>query len=332
MISRGATWNQPRGGPHGGQARPTGVEPLGVKVYNLEQMKRAGCKERAATGGWVLPELPEVETVVRDLRPLLVGRRIDSTWASRARLRMPWSRAWGPRMVGRRVEEVGRRGKWILLRMDDGQVLVIHLGMTGQLTVIPSNQDRADHTHLVFALDHGGMHLRFRDIRRFGGALLFEHASELDRFFHDSALGPEPFDLDRNYWRGVLARTQRCLKAVLLDQRAVAGVGNIYADESLYEARLPPGQLGCETAPTDAERLRKAVSKVLRYAIEKRGSSIRDYVGGSGLRGGYQDEFRVYGRAGQGCLRCGEVIRRVRLAGRSTHFCPRCQARKRSNP
>jgi formamidopyrimidine-DNA glycosylase len=235
-------------------------------------------------------------------------------------------------MVGRRVEEVGRRGKWILLRMDDGQVLIIHLGMTGQLTVTPHHEDRADHTHLVFELAHAGMQLRFRDIRRFGGAILFYERSEAERFFHASGLGPEPFNVNQNYWRGVLRKTHRCLKAVLLDQRAVAGVGNIYADESLYEARLSPGQLGCETGATDAERLRKAVSKVLRYAIEKRGSSIRDYVGGSGLRGGYQVEFRVYGRAGEACLRCGEAIRRVRLAGRSTHFCPRCQARKRSKP
>jgi formamidopyrimidine-DNA glycosylase len=305
---------------------------LGVKVYNFDQTERAGFKRCAAVGGSVLPELPEVETVVRDLRPLLVGQRIDSTWASRPRLRMPWSRAWGPRIVGRHVEEVGRRGKWILLRMDDGQVLVMHLGMTGQLTVTPRHEARADHTHLVFELDHAGMQLRFRDIRRFGGAMLFANGKEVDRYFQASGLGPEPFDLDRHYWSGVLRSTQRCLKAVLLDQRAVAGVGNIYADESLYEARLPPGQLGCETGETDAERLRKAVSKVLRYAIERRGSSIRDYVGGSGLRGGYQDEFRVYARAGEACLRCGEAIRRVRLAGRSTHFCPRCQARKRSKP
>jgi len=182
----------------------------------------------------------------------------------------------------------------------------------------------AAHTHLVFRFEND-CEMRFNDVRRFGSATFFVDAKSLDRFFQDSRLGPEPFDLGRAYWQDRLANTRRCLKAVLLDQTVVAGVGNIYADESLFEARVHPGRLGPQLEKPDVDRLRKAVARVLRRAIDKRGSSIRNYVGGSGLKGGYQDEFRVYGRTGKPCPRCRTPIERIRLAGRSTHFCPNCQ-------
>lgn len=273
-----------------------------------------------------MPELPEVETVVRDLRPLLEGRRLTGVWASRRRLRWPWSPAWGKRLPGRRIEQVGRRGKWILLRLDDGTYLVLHLGMTGQLTVTKSGEPRAAHTHLIFTLDDGREQLRFRDIRRFGSAALCTAAELHERLLGEQGrLGPEPFDLQADYWQRCLAQTRRCLKAVLLDQRVVAGVGNIYADEALHEARLHPARLACALEAGEAERLRAAIQTVLRRAIDRRGSSIRDYVGGSGLRGEYQNEFRVYGRTGTPCPRCRTAIACIRLAGRSTHFCPQCQ-------
>jgi formamidopyrimidine-DNA glycosylase len=147
----------------------------------------------------------------------------------------------------------------------------------------------------------------------------------LEKSFQQSRLGPEPFDLDARYWRERLAATNRCIKAVLLDQTVVAGVGNIYADESLFESGLHPARLASELAGDEADCLRRAVRKVLLRAIEQRGSSIRNYVGGSGLKGRYQDEFRVYGRAGEPCPRCRTPIERIRLAGRSTHYCPECQ-------
>jgi formamidopyrimidine-DNA glycosylase len=272
-----------------------------------------------------MPELPEVETVVRELRPQLVGRRIASVAAGPKSLRRPWRTHWNRRLGGRRVVEVGRRGKWLLVGLDDKYHLVLHLGMTGQLTVTPASTPRADHTHLIFRLD-GGRQLRFRDVRRFGSAMLFT-ASEHERFFQESGLGPEPFDLDPDYWRQSLAHTRRCLKAILLDQRVVAGVGNIYADESLYQARLHPAQLGQDVTARQASRLRRAIVAVLERAIDKRGSSIRDYIGGNGQKGGFQEEFRVYGRTGRPCPRCGAAIACIRLAGRSTHYCPRCQVK-----
>jgi formamidopyrimidine-DNA glycosylase len=277
-----------------------------------------------------LPELPEVETVVRDLRPLLVGQRLGAVRVGRKRLRRPWSREWGRRISGQCVEEVLRRGKWIVVCLANGRRLVVHLGMTGQLTVVHRAVPIAEHTHLVFELRGGKAQLRFRDIRRFGSATVLNGPEALERFFRDAQLGPEPFELPRDYWRQAVSATTRCLKAVLLDQRVVAGVGNIYADESLFEARLPPSQLGRQTSALEADRLRFAIGKVLRRAIDRRGSSIRDYVGGSGLQGGYQNEFRVYGRTGEPCVRCSAPLQRVRLAGRSTHFCPSCQANPRA--
>jgi formamidopyrimidine-DNA glycosylase len=273
-----------------------------------------------------VPELPEVETVVRDLRPLLVGSRITSVVrASKKALRKPWRPGWHAGLCGRRIGRVERRGKWIVLGLEEEHHLVIHLGMTGQLTVVPAEEPAAPHTHLVFNLGKGERQLRFRDIRRFGSATLFATRGDLEEFFTGAGLGPEPFDLDPRYWRERLTATGRCLKAVLLDQRVVAGVGNIYADESLFQARLHPALAGRGLDAGAADRLRRAIATVLERAIERRGSSIRDYVDGSGLKGGYQNEFRVYGRTGQPCPRCRARVAQLRLAGRSTHFCPKCQ-------
>jgi formamidopyrimidine-DNA glycosylase len=276
-----------------------------------------------------MPELPEVETVVRELRPRLVGRRITRVEASSLPLRQPWSTAWNRVVTGRRVAELSRRGKWIIIQLDRAMHLVIHLGMTGQLTVVAARTPRLPHTHLVFDLDGGGRQLRFRDVRRFGSATLYPNAAELKQSFDENGLGPEPFEVSSKYWCDRLASTQRCLKAILLDQRVVAGVGNIYADESLFEARLHPARLGSELEARSAQRLRRAIETVLRRAIDKRGSSIRDYVGGSGVKGDYQREFRVYGRTGEPCVRCKTPIARFVLAGRSTHVCPRCQPEPR---
>lgn len=228
-------------------------------------------------------------------------------------------------MKGRRIEALARRGKWIVAELDGDLFLVVHLGMTGQLRVVPAAEPRADHTHLVFDLDDGTEQFRFRDIRRFGSATLFAGRDRLDAFFRTSGLGPEPFDLDAKYWRDQLAATRRSLKAVLLDQCVIAGVGNIYADEALFEARLHPTTPGHDLSKPRADRLREAVVTVLHRAIDKRGSSIRNYVGGSGLKGEYQREFRVYGRYGKPCTHCRRPIERIRLAGRATHFCAHCQ-------
>jgi formamidopyrimidine-DNA glycosylase len=269
-----------------------------------------------------VPELPEVETVVREVRPHVVGRRVIRLYIGEKPLRRAWVADWTDHVAGRRIAAVRRRGKWILFDLDSG-LLVVHLGMTGRLTVGAPDRPDESHTHFVADLDDGGQ-LRFRDVRRFGSVSFYQDAGDFESEF-TGKLGPEPFDVTPAEFRRVLAGTARPLKAVMLDQRAVAGVGNIYADEALFEAKLPPGRLGRDMTAAEADRLRKAIVKVLTRAIDRRGSTIRDYVGGSGNKGSYQAEFRVYGRTGRPCPRCRTPIARTRLAGRSTHYCPNCQ-------
>ena len=218
-----------------------------------------------------MPELPEVETVVRDLRPWLVGRRFTSVWSGCLALRKPWKAAWKKRLVGRRIAALRRRGKWIVMELDDGGRLVVHLGMTGQLTIASTKEPKKAHTHLLFDLDEAGRQMRFRDVRRFGSATLFSSDEEVEASFAAAGLGPEPFGLDPAYWRRRIASTSRCVKAVLLDQSVVAGVGNIYADEALFEARLHPSRIASELGDETADRLRQAVASVLNRAIEAPG-------------------------------------------------------------
>jgi len=270
-----------------------------------------------------MPELPEVETVVRDLRPLLVGRVIRAARASRHKLRRPWNAKWNAMIENQRVEAIRRRGKWILVDLDGTAVLRVHLGMTGQFTVVGGSEPEPEHLHLAFTLDNQ-TDLRFRDPRRFGAVEWFADRAVVEAAMDDE-LGPEPFGLDAAYFREAIRGTSRNLKAILLDQTLVAGVGNIYADEALFRARLHPSRIGKSLSPAECDRLRAAIEVVLTKAIESRGSSIRDYVGGSGQRGGFQNEFAVYGRTDEACTACGTLVACVRLAGRSSHFCPECQ-------
>lgn len=274
-----------------------------------------------------MPELPEVETVVRDVRPELVGRTVRAISVSRLSLRRPWQPAWTDRLIGLRFLAVRRRAKWILLDLDDSSRLVCHLGMTGQLTVEADSSPVKDHTHLNFQLDNARQ-LRFRDVRRFGSVEWFADETAVLAFLGER-LGPEPWELEPKEFADTVRRSGRSLKAILLDQSVAAGVGNIYADEALHRAGLHPEQTGQQTSTAQAERLCRAIVEVIDHAIALRGSTIRDYIGGSGLRGGFQDEFRVYGRDGQPCLKCQKVIEVVRVAGRSSHFCPACQSRHR---
>ena len=271
-----------------------------------------------------MPELPEVETVVRDLRPLLVGRRLAAVRVGDRGLRRPWLPAWSAPLTGAAVTAVTRRGKWIVVGTDRPERLLLHLGMTGQLTVTAAATPPPDHLHLWFPLDAGTHELRFRDPRRFGSADLLADAAATAAFL-DARLGPEPFDLTPAGFRAAVAGTTRPLKAILLDQAVVAGVGNIYADEALHRAGLHPEARGHTAPPAAVDRLREAVAAVLIHAIANRGSSIRDYIGGSGLKGNYQHEFQVYGRDGDPCPTCDTTIERVKVAGRSSHFCPACQ-------
>jgi formamidopyrimidine-DNA glycosylase len=272
-----------------------------------------------------MPELPEVETVVRTLRPQVCGRQFAGARLVGKRLRRPWRRQWERVVTGRRVLGLRRRGKWIVFELDGDAALVFHLGMTGRLHVASNRTVRLPHTHLIFPLRPGDQEIRFSDVRRFGSVDVFAN-SGLEEFFINHRLGPEPFELTAAELYDKLRKTERCLKAVLLDQRVVAGVGNIYADEALFAAKLHPCQPGRRTSTKQAGRLQRAVVRVLRRAIDRNGSTIQNFFYGDGEAGRYQDEFRVYQQTGEPCPSCRTPIERIRLAGRATHYCPACQS------
>jgi formamidopyrimidine-DNA glycosylase len=273
-----------------------------------------------------MPELPEVETIAADLRPHLVGRRIVEVESlSPVLVRHPDAELFKAGLRGRRVDSLTRRGKYILFGLDSRELFVVHLGMTGQLRYLAPETPLEPHTHLVLRLDDGNQ-LRYRDVRRFG-RLLFGTEDELLSARRLPKLGPEPIDPDftaDELYRRLRGR-RAPLKAMLLDQAVVAGVGNIYADESLYRARLRPDRPAGRLSKRSAGRLHGALREALELAISNRGSSVDDYRDGWGEKGRQQEELLVYGRGGQPCPNCGRPLALVRLAGRSTVFCRHCQ-------
>lgn len=271
-----------------------------------------------------MPELPEVETVVRDLRPALAGRRVTDVEHGEKRLRHPWDSSWGGEIIGRKIGAVERRAKWIVICFNPGGALLVHLGMTGQLTVQPVESPLADHVHLRFQME-GGVDLRFRDIRRFGGAEFLGDRVSWEERLSESGLGPEPWDLEDEIWIQKIENSKRRVKSILLDQKIISGIGNIYADEALHDAGIHPQTPGKSLGKTAAVGLLFSARTVLEEAIEGRGTTLRDYVGGSGLKGSHQSRLAVYGREGEPCTSCGEKIRRMVISGRSAHFCPKCQ-------
>jgi len=281
-----------------------------------------------------MPELPEVETVVRGLRLSLPGRAIvEVRFGKTDFVESPETIA--ERLPGMRIADVTRMGKFICIRLEPGAAqiaplskfyLIIHLGMTGRLTVIRSNETVVPHTHGFFVLDDG-RELRYTDVRRFGRMLVVSE-SGLEEF--TGHLGKEPLEISaEDFCQRVGSRRAR-VKALLLDQRILRGIGNIYADESLFRARLHPARIAENLTNKQLLALHQKVRQVLEEAILSRGSSISDYVDSEGNRGKFQLRHRVYQRAGKPCFRCRAIIRRVIVAGRSSHYCPRCQPAPRS--
>jgi formamidopyrimidine-DNA glycosylase len=280
-----------------------------------------------------MPELPEVETVVRDLRPRLVGATIvgaRTSWARTLRTHDPL--AFADAVAGRTVESVERRAKQLVIGLSGHAALTIHLKMTGQLFVVPADALDDPYVRLVLELADG-RELRFRDIRKFGKVGLYgrdpisgELVAEVGGAAVFAAIGPEPLadEFTVREFRRRLRRRKGRLKPLLLDQSFVAGVGNIYADESLWRSRLHPLRSASSLRPPDERRLYEAVRAVLSEAIERRGSSIDDYTAPDG-DGSMQERLDVYQRTGEACRRCGRPVRRVVVGARSTHFCSWCQ-------
>jgi formamidopyrimidine-DNA glycosylase len=273
-----------------------------------------------------MPELPEVETVVRGLREPLVGRRIVSVRFGKTDF-IDDPIALGERLPGSKIARVERYGKFVTLALEplaseqSEFYFLIHLGMTGQLMSRSPYEPVAAHTHAFVELDDG-RELRYTDIRRFGRMLL---VSESDKEKFHGQLGRDPLEISEKEFITEFSTRNARVKALLLNQSVLRGMGNIYTDESLWRARIHPARLAANLQTHQLKALYKAMRDVLSTAIRLRGSSISDYLDAEGLPGDYQSRHRVYGRAGKPCPRCKTAIRRIVVAGRGTYFCPRCQ-------
>jgi formamidopyrimidine-DNA glycosylase len=276
-----------------------------------------------------MPELPEVETIRRQLAPALEGRRIES-----AEVRDPrWSEPAPPEAIedavrGRRIERVGRRGKYLIVTLEDDVHLVMHLRMTGNLLLAPDVED-PPHTRVAIDLDDG-QRLLFVDVRRFGTGDVLLGGDALTDYF-GSRLGVEPLssDFTAEALRALARGRKQPVKAFLLNQERIAGVGNIYADEALFRAKIHPLRPVGTLKRAQVEALREGVVESLELGIDSKGASIDDYRHVDGERGSFQDRFLAYSREGEPCVRCGTPIQKLRVAGRGTYVCPACQRRPR---
>jgi len=273
-----------------------------------------------------MPELPEVETVVRALALRLVGRTLGRLTVWQPSVLETEEDAVRRFTVGARVAATRRRGKWILLDLDNGQTILLHLRMTGRLTVLAGRTPKERHDHVEWLLASGPECFRFNDPRRFGRLRLMP-TSDIEAYFAGRGFGPEPLQVDFAEFHRRLGKGKRSIKAALLDQSVVAGIGNIYADETLFRAGIDPRLLTLRLGPVRAQRLHAAMKAVLTRAIAARGTSLRNYQTPDGSRGEFQGELAVFRRTGAPCPSCGRRVRRIKLVGRSTHFCPRCQRR-----
>lgn len=273
-----------------------------------------------------MPELPEVETVCEDLRRHLTGLTISSV-----KLRFPGifsANGSSPASLGgRTISSIGRRGKCVVIRFDGVVHLLVHLGMSGRLGVWQHGRPLLDHTHFVVHFRGTDLELRFQDPRRFGFLRLHRgDPAEGDPFV--SRLGPEPLEISRaGFWERLHSH-RRMLKSLLLDQTFLAGLGNIYVDESLYLARLHPRRNSSSLEREDSDRLLRSIRRVLREAIRAGGTTLRDYRRPEGGAGAFQRRLRVYGRQDLPCRRCRTTIVKEVFQGRGTHFCPHCQGNR----
>ena len=272
-----------------------------------------------------MPELPEVETVRRSLAPSIEGRRIDHVVISDPRLTRPEDPGEvAKQLEGERVASVDRRGKYLLVRFASGRVLLIHLRMTGSLLhAEPGGLGDDPYRRALVTLDDGS-ELAYRDVRRFGTWLLLDADEAAEHL--DARVGPEPLDgLRAATLARALARRRAPVKSAILDQRTVAGVGNIYADEALWWARIHPLRPADSLDAAEVKRLRDGIKRALDRGLARQGSTLRDYRLPDGTSGGMQHEFKVYGRTGQPCDRDGTPIEKIKVGGRGTWYCPTCQ-------
>ena len=269
-----------------------------------------------------MPELPEVETIAVEMRSRILGAVVSEVRVRRADFIRTPTRGLARRLRGRRVEAVVREGKRITLRFDDGAVMCIHLGMSGRLTFVPTHTDLAPHTHLICRFCGIGDEMRLCDPRRFGG-VWYSASGDVDSL-RMGRLGPDALSISNEQFVAICRRRRR-IKALLLDQQVISGMGNIYCDEALFGARVHPMAIASELAEADVRALGREMRRTLNRALRFGGSTLRDYVRADGRAGAFQRLHRVYGREGRPCPRCRRSIERMVVAGRSTHLCIGCQ-------
>ncbi len=273
-----------------------------------------------------MPELPEVETIKRDLEKKVVGKKVTRIKVFSEKPLNVSKDEFVNSLVKGKIEKVERRAKLIIISFSTGFSLLIHLKLTGRLLYLPSSQGVEKHTHVVFSLNDG-FDLRFADFRKFGYLKLFprdgfEMMAELSQY------GPEPLDeaFTEKTLKDLLARKrQGKIKSLLMDQSFIAGIGNLYADEILFYAGVKPTRDVFQITEAEIKRITEGIKTILNAAIEKRGSSVDDYVDLNGKKGSYVPYLRVYRRGGKSCYACGAKIVRIKMGSRSTHFCPKCQ-------
>ena len=267
-----------------------------------------------------MPELPEVETTVRELENKIIGRKILRAWTDAEKLFKPNFLEFEKGVIGRTIKGIDRRGKNIVIELDSGKHILVHQKLTGSL--LYGAEIKNPYIHLILYLDKGKLALS--DLRKFAKVAFIP---DLENYPDYQKLGPEP--LSRNFSLGkfeeILKKSKGKIKKVLMDQQKIVGIGNIYADEILFETKISPLRETPEIKPAEIKILYQAIKKILTKAIKAKGTSVSDYRRPSGKEGNFQKFLQVYRRAGKPCFRCGEKIKRLKLNGRSAHFCPKCQ-------
>lgn len=270
-----------------------------------------------------MPELPEVETIRRDLEKLVVGHKVLGIETNSLKQVQPSLAAVRKAVVGTTIKKVQRRAKILQIFFSSGVIIIVHLKLTGRLLVRKKGDKPDDWQHITLSLS-GGKELRFADSRKFGWFRLLKDEKELQKILKE--FGPEPFDdLNLPVFQKILSSTTRSVKVVLMDQGRISGVGNIYASEALFLAGIDPKRPANKISPTEAKKLYGSLEKVLKLGLRYRGASDNDYLDALGHKGSYQDHFLVYGRQGQKCPTCSGLIKRIVLGGRGTFYCLRCQ-------
>lgn len=274
-----------------------------------------------------MPELPEVETVRRTLEEQAAGKEIIGIEIFMAKIiKMPSIEEFRRQIIDKTIIKVDRRGKYLLVRLSGDMTLVVHLRMTGQLIYCPQEQEIIKHTHIIFNLNNA-YHLRYIDQRQFGTLNLAAN-QEVANLSGIRTLGPEPLEgeFSKEYLDNYLTNKKTKIKALLLDQTFVAGLGNIYADEALFTAGIHPERLAGTLNSSEKSRLYMAIKEVLAEGIKYRGTTLKDYVDAEGKRGGFQNRLKSYGREGKPCVVCGNNIIKKKVGGRSSSYCPNCQS------